>query len=113
MESNHDEVPVSITQVPSNPCRGVSVQHQRQQDQIGYSDNGAGQYDHKTDKHLPKHRLRMLVRISIRSKRTNKQVNKPKQIHTLPNLRVTNSTVQNAGSKTESKTTSESVRELK
>lgn len=36
-----------------------------------------------------------------------------KQIHTVPNLRVIYSTVQNAGSKIESKTTSESVRELK
>lgn len=70
MESNHDEVPVSITHVPSNPCRGVSVQHQRQQDQIGYSDDGAGQYDHKTHKHLPKHRLRMLVRVSTSKKQT-------------------------------------------
>lgn len=73
MESNHDEVPVSITQVPNNPCRGVGVQHQRQQDQIGYSNDGAGQYDHKTYKHLPKHRLRMLVRISIRSKKKKKE----------------------------------------
>lgn len=75
MESNHDDDPVSKTQVPCNPCRGVSVQHQRQQDQIGYSDDGAGQYDHKTYKHLPKHRLRMQVRISIGSQK-NLQKNK-------------------------------------
>lgn len=53
MESNHDEVPVPIAKVPSDPRRGVCVEDQRQQDKIGYHNNGAGQYDHQTNKHLP------------------------------------------------------------
>lgn len=53
MERNHDEVPVSVTYVPSDPWRGVCVENQRQQDDIGYNNDGAGQYDHKTHEHLP------------------------------------------------------------
>lgn len=78
MEGNHDDDPVSITQVPSHPCRAVNVQDQRQQDKIGYSDDGAGQYDHKTYKHLPKHRFKRQVRISIR----NKKISELAQTHT-------------------------------
>lgn len=53
MKSDHDEVPVSITHVPSDPCWGVSVEDQRQKDHIGYHHDGAGQYHHQTNKHLP------------------------------------------------------------
>ena len=52
MKSNHDKVPVSITNVPSNPWRGVSVEYQRKVDHIGYHHDGAGQYHHQANKHL-------------------------------------------------------------
>lgn len=52
MESYHNEVPMTITNVPSNPCRGVGVEDQRQQDYIGYDHDGAGQQDHQANKHL-------------------------------------------------------------
>ncbi len=53
MKCNHDEVPVSITNMPSDPCRGVRVENQRQKDYIGDHHNGAGQNHHQTNKHLP------------------------------------------------------------
>ena len=43
MESYHDEVPVSITDVPNNPDWGVRVEDQRQQNNISYRNDGAGQ----------------------------------------------------------------------
>lgn len=52
MKSNHDDDPMSETNMPSNPWRGVSVEHQRQKDQIGYHHNGADQYHHQANKHL-------------------------------------------------------------
>lgn len=52
MKSNHDEVPMSITNMPSDPWRGVSVEYQRQEDDIGYHHDGAGQYHHQANKHL-------------------------------------------------------------
>lgn len=54
MERNHDEVPVSITDVPNNPGWGVCVEDERQQNSISYRKDGAGQEDHQTNKHLPK-----------------------------------------------------------
>lgn len=54
MERNHDEVPVSITDVPSDPDRGVCVEDERQQDNVSDRDDGAGQKDHQTNKHLSK-----------------------------------------------------------
>lgn len=53
MESDHDEVPMSITNVPNNPGRGVCVEDQRQQDDVSYQHDGADQYDHQTNKDLP------------------------------------------------------------
>lgn len=53
MESDHDEVPMSITNVPNNPGRGVCVEDQRQQDDVSYEHDGADQYDHQTNKDLP------------------------------------------------------------
>lgn len=73
MESNHDEVPMSITNVPSNPCRGVCVEDQRQQDNIGYHNNGAGQYDHQTNKHLPNKNRGNPSRTSFRKKKTSSE----------------------------------------
>lgn len=57
MESNHDEVPMSITNMPSDPRRRVSVEDQRQQDHIGYHHDGAGQYHHQANKHLKEKRM--------------------------------------------------------
>lgn len=52
MESNHDEIPVSEANMPSNPWRGVCFEDEGQQDDISYHHNRAGQYHNKTDKHL-------------------------------------------------------------
>lgn len=43
---------MSVTNVPSNPWRGVSVEYQGQKDHIGYHQDGAGQYHHQANKHL-------------------------------------------------------------
>ena len=53
MESNHDEVPVSKTNMPSDPHRSVCVEDQRQENHVGNHHDGAGQYHHQTNKHLP------------------------------------------------------------
>lgn len=53
MESDHDEVPMSITNMPNDPGRGVRVEDQRQQDDVSYQHDGADQYDHQTNKDLP------------------------------------------------------------
>lgn len=57
MECNHDEVPVSVTNVPSNPRWGVSVEYQGQKDYIGDDQDGASQCDHQTHKHLHNDRV--------------------------------------------------------
>ncbi len=72
MESNHDEIPMSITNVPSNPCRGVCVEDQRQQDHIGNPHDGAGQYHHQTNKHLSDKDGGHQQRAAFRENRTEK-----------------------------------------
>lgn len=43
MERDHDEVPVSIKDVPNNPGWGVCVEDERQQNSVSYHNDGAGQ----------------------------------------------------------------------
>lgn len=74
MESNHDEVPVSIANMPGNPCRGVCVEDQWQEDKIGYEHNGAGQRHHQTNKHLQDTNRGEHCHLELQRKSNTKQI---------------------------------------
>lgn len=52
IKNNHDQVPMSIANVPGNPCCGVCAEDHRQDEQVGYHQDGAGQNHHEKYKHL-------------------------------------------------------------
>ncbi len=52
MEDDHDEVPVSVTQVPEDPVNGVWAEDDGQHTQIHDNHDWAGQRDHQRHKHL-------------------------------------------------------------
>ncbi len=52
MEDDHEEVPVSVTEVPEDPVNGVRAEDDGQHTQIHDEHDGAGQGDHQRHKHL-------------------------------------------------------------
>lgn len=86
MESDHNDNPVSITDVPNDPDWGVRVEDERQQDNISYHNDGAGQEDHQTNKNLPKKYRAHLILYNNGNFLLLSRVNR--QIPTVPNQRV-------------------------
>lgn len=54
MEEDHEEVPVTVTEVPEDPVKGVRAEDDGQHAQIHDHHDGAGQEDHQRHKHHSK-----------------------------------------------------------